>query len=204
LIWDKPVGENVLDGGAPWYGVYSCRDGKFISVGAIEPRFYSTFIWTLSSALQSFQASKDSLKSDALPHPYNVEYPRLQDQYNRSTWPALRRFLEAAFMTKQRDEWAAIFIGTDSCVAPVLEPSEVGEGGDETGKGRGKEGAVPDPSPRLVRTPGKSLKGVYDDHGKGLWKTLGEDTKDILIGAGFTGSELERLIEEGQGRETKL
>jgi alpha-methylacyl-CoA racemase len=189
-MWNRPVGENILDGGAPWYGVYTCLDGKFISVGAIEPRFYSTFIWTLSSALQSSSS--------------NLEMPHPKDQYDRTTWPALRQFLEAAFKTKTRDEWASIFIGTDSCVAPVLVPSEVGEEGDETGEGRGKEGGAPEPTPRLVRTPAKSVKGVYDGEGKGYWKAPGEDTRDILVGAGFTGPELERLIQEGEGRESKL
>jgi alpha-methylacyl-CoA racemase len=202
-MWDKPIGENILDGGAPWYGVYTCRDGKYISVGAIEPRFYSTFIWTLSSALQSSHPPKDSLAPAAFPPPSNIDYPHPQDQYNRATWPALKSFLTAAFKTKTRDEWAAVFVGTDSCVAPVLEAHEVGEDGDESGVGKGTEGAPPGPSPRLTRTPGKSVKGVYDTR-RGFWKPPGEDTRDILVEAGYEGAQLESLVQEGEGKETKL
>lgn len=94
--WTDERGVNQLDGGCPFYAVYETRDGRHLAVGALEPKFYRRLV--------------DLLELDAAP----------DRQYDRSTWPELRRRLEDRFAERTRDEWAALFEGTDACVAPVL------------------------------------------------------------------------------------
>jgi alpha-methylacyl-CoA racemase len=127
---------NVLDGGAHFYGVYETRDGKFISIGAIEPQFYSLLL------------SKLGLSSEDLP-----------DQMDRSAWPELTERFAAIFRTKTRDEWCSIMEGTDVCFAPVLSIAEaphhyhaqVRQGYVEVAGVR-----QPAPAPRFSRTPGSA------------------------------------------------
>ncbi|PMX96743.1 CoA transferase, partial [Pseudomonas sp. GW460-13] len=77
---------NVLDGGAPWYDNYRTRDGKYMSIGPVEGRFYAELLDKLDLA------GKD-----------------LPAQYDRNGWPALREQFEAVFLTRTRDEWCAVF-----------------------------------------------------------------------------------------------
>lgn len=94
-------GTKLLDGGAPFYNVYTCSDGEWISVGCLEPQFFSTFI---------------RLFVDALPTKIHQDWdswlPTDEVRTNESLWPRLRSFLEEGFKTKTRDEWAKIFHGT--------------------------------------------------------------------------------------------
>ncbi|MEM7521396.1 MAG: CaiB/BaiF CoA-transferase family protein [Pseudomonadota bacterium] len=95
--WTERRGSNWLDGGAPFYRCYTCADGKFISVGALEPQFYALLLHKLG-----------------LP-------PALLDTQNDSTtWHQMHETFEGIFARKDRDAWAAIFEGSDACVAPVL------------------------------------------------------------------------------------
>ncbi|MCW3472709.1 CoA transferase [Rhodococcus pyridinivorans] len=96
--WGRPRGENLLDGGAPFYTTYATADGRRMAVCAIEPAFYAALLTGLG-----LDISID---------------PALQN--DRSTWPALRAAFEAAFATRTQDEWSEIFNGTDACVSPVL------------------------------------------------------------------------------------
>ncbi|TPG32396.1 CaiB/BaiF CoA transferase family protein [Mycolicibacterium hodleri] len=93
--WRDERGVNLLDTGMPWYDVYETADGGHVAVGALEQKFYDTFIRTLGI-------------SD------------VADRSDPSQWPRLRQQIAAVFATKGRDEWAAIFNGSDACVAPVL------------------------------------------------------------------------------------
>ena len=93
--WRDEREANLLDGGAPFYAVYECADGRFVAVGALEPPFWAELVAGLG-----------------------VEV--VGEQYDIDTWPAQREAFEAAFRTRSRDEWAAHFEGTDACVAPVL------------------------------------------------------------------------------------
>ncbi|MGO9163352.1 MAG: CaiB/BaiF CoA transferase family protein [Streptosporangiaceae bacterium] len=95
--WQDQRGANLLDGGAPFYDTYATADGGYVAVGALEPRFYARLLAGLGLA-------------DA----------GLPPQYDRSGWPALRERLAAAFAQRTRDEWTAVFDGSDACVAPVL------------------------------------------------------------------------------------
>lgn len=99
--WREERGANWLDGGAPFYRCYTCACGGYLSVGALEPQFHALL-----------------LEKAGLP-------PDHQDSQNdTTTWEARRMSYAQAFASRTRDEWTAIFDGTDACVAPVLTFSE--------------------------------------------------------------------------------
>lgn len=95
--WRDERESNQLDGGAPFYDTYRCKDGRFIAVGALEPRFFAALLDGLGLSF---------------------------DQDDRLSWPRMRLAFEATFATRTRDEWATHFEHTDACVAPVLSLAE--------------------------------------------------------------------------------
>lgn len=99
-LWSEARGMNLLDGGAPFYRCYRCRDDGFVAVGALEPRFYAALLNGL-----------EINPAEAVQHDF-------------SGWPALHARLEARFAERDRDVWAAHFAGTEACVTPVLTPAE--------------------------------------------------------------------------------
>ncbi len=126
-------GSSMLDG-PHWYSTYRCSDGGFVSVGAIEPRFYQLLLEKLGLA-------KD---------------PDFADGYDRSRWPALNARLSELFATRTRDEWCALLEGSDSCFAPVLDPDEAAAHPHMAARGIYCEvGGVrqPAPAPRFSGTP---------------------------------------------------
>jgi alpha-methylacyl-CoA racemase len=99
--WNGPRGTNLLDGGTPYYSVYECADGKWLAVGAIEPQFYREFLTRLGGeALLEIR------------------------QNDRARWPELRAGIAALVASRTRDEWEAVFAGSDACVTPVLDMDE--------------------------------------------------------------------------------
>jgi alpha-methylacyl-CoA racemase len=99
--WNEQRGSNVLDGGAPFYGTYKCKDDRWVAIGAIEPQFYRKLLEKLEFLASDFDAQMD-----------------------RTQWPVLKRKLADAFLTRTRDEWCALMEGSDACVAPVLTMAE--------------------------------------------------------------------------------
>jgi alpha-methylacyl-CoA racemase len=99
--WTDDRGENIVDGGAPFYRTYETRDGKYVAVGAIEARFY--------------QALVDGMGLDAA---------RLPAQNDRATWPRMRELFAETFKTRTRDEWVAAMDGREACFSPVLDLDE--------------------------------------------------------------------------------
>ena len=99
-LWSERRGINLLDGGAPFYRCFTCKDGRFVAVGALEPRFYAALLSGLNIA------------------------PEEAPQHDFSTWPALHARFEAVFATADRDAWTERFAGTEACVTPVLTPTE--------------------------------------------------------------------------------
>lgn len=96
-----PRGTNILDGGAPYYDVYACADGKYLSVAPIEAKFRTAFLETLG---------------------FNpAEFPDLDD---RGAWAEARSLIEARIGERSRDDWCVLFDGKDACVAPVLTLEE--------------------------------------------------------------------------------
>ena len=99
--WTQQRGDNLLDGGAHFYDTYQCSDGKWLSVGAIEPQFYALLL-----------------------EKAGIDDPAFKAQWDRSQWPALKEKLAAVLATRTRDAWCAVFEGSDACVAPVLDMDE--------------------------------------------------------------------------------
>jgi alpha-methylacyl-CoA racemase len=133
-LWNEERGNNMLDSGAPFYEVYETSDGKYLAVGGIETQFYAKLLEGMGLA-----------GDDTLP-----------GQNDKSQWPAMKERFAAVFRTKTRDEWSAIFDGTDACVVPVLSPWEVAEHPHNQARDTyvEVEGIVqPAPAPRFSRTP---------------------------------------------------
>jgi alpha-methylacyl-CoA racemase len=103
-MWSDEREANLIDGGAPWYRTYSCADGLFMAVGAIEPAFYADLLRGLG------------LTDEPLP-----------PQRDPAGWPVLRARFAEVFASRTRDEWAAVFVDLDACTTPVLTWSEVPE-----------------------------------------------------------------------------
>ena len=100
-IWTDSRDSNLLDGAAHFYGCYECKDRKFVSIGSIEPQFYSL-----------------------LREKMNIDEDIFDNQMDKNSWPTLRENLEIRFKEKTRDEWCQIMEGTDICFAPVLSMNE--------------------------------------------------------------------------------
>ncbi|MBB4684266.1 CaiB/BaiF CoA transferase family protein [Amycolatopsis jiangsuensis] len=131
--WSDERGTNLLDGAAPFYDTYVCADGRYVAVGALEPQFYAAFLAGLGLAEAGLPA-----------------------QLDREGWPVLRATFTRAFLTRTRDEWAALFAEADACVTPVLAPDEVAAHPHIAARSGLVEldGVVqPAPAPRFSRTP---------------------------------------------------
>lgn len=159
---------NLLDGAAPFYRCYETKDGRYLSVGPIEPQFYAEFI-----------------RLAGLPEEH------LRTQYDRSTWPERRAEYEEMFRQKSRDEWMEIFDGTDACIAPVLNWNNAVEHPHNVEREvyvevDGVIQAVA--APRLSRTPAGAPKGSG---------SRGADTKAVLERFGFSQEELSAMDKSG-------
>lgn len=168
-MWEKPRGQNLLDGGAPFYTTYKTADGGFMAVGALEPQFYKLLIKGLG------------LKSDELPH-----------QMSMSDWPEMKKRFADVFAKKTKAEWCQIFDGTDACVTPVLTFEEAAH--HEHNKERGsfiieeEHGVSPRPAPLLSDTPAipSSKRDPF----------VGEHTEEILREFGFSQVEINQLASD--------
>ncbi|MGE0798342.1 MAG: CaiB/BaiF CoA transferase family protein [Lautropia sp.] len=126
---------NMLDGGAHFYGVYRCADGLWISIGSIEPQFYSCLIEKLGLDPEEFAGQMD-----------------------RHRWPVLKRRLQQIFASRSRAEWCALLEGSDACFAPVLDMDEAPLHAHNRQRGTfvQVEGTwQPAPAPRFDRTPAR-------------------------------------------------
>ena len=108
-MWDQPRGENVLDGGSPFYDVYACGDGGYMAVGALEPKFFRELIRGLG--LEGSSCT--------------------QQQLDRRSWPKMRESIRERFLQKTRLEWERVFDGTDACCTPVKGQNELEQQGYE-------------------------------------------------------------------------
>lgn len=133
-IWSDDRDANLLDGGAHFYDVYKTKDGKFVSIGSIEPQFYALLL------------EKTGLKEDTAFTAHMV----------KPEWPALSEKVAAVMATKTRDEWTALMEGTDVCFAPVLSMAEAPSHPHNVARQTFVEVAglnQPAPAPRFSRTP---------------------------------------------------
>jgi len=162
-MWSDNRRSNLLDGGAQFYDAYECADGKFISLGSIEPQFYALLL------------EKTGLKDD----------PAFQAQMDRAQWPAMKARLEAVIKTKTRDEWCAIMDGTDVCFAPVLSLEEAPKHPHNAARATfiEVEGVTqPAPAPRFSATPGAVQRPP---------SAIGAHTAEVLADWGVPAGALE-------------
>ncbi|WOX14029.1 CaiB/BaiF CoA-transferase family protein [Streptomyces sp. N50] len=135
--WQDRRAANLLDGGCPYYGTYETADGRHMAVGALEPRFYDEFTRLLGLA----------------------DFADARRDWTR--WGELREAVAARFRSRTRDEWTAVFAGTDACVAPVLSLREAPHHPHLAARGTFTEhGGItqPAPAPRFSATP-TSVRG---------------------------------------------
>ena len=167
--WKPERGANLLDGGAHFYGTYETSDGKYVSIGSIEPQFYALLL------------EKSGLGED----------PDLARQMDRGRWPDMQSKLADLIRRKTRDEWDAIMYGTDICYAPVLPFEEAVN--NEHNKARNTFVEIDGitqaaPAPRFSRTaPEVPTAGVAP----------GAQTDEVLRDAGFSAEELSSLRASG-------
>ncbi|MHB1139927.1 MAG: CaiB/BaiF CoA transferase family protein [Microthrixaceae bacterium] len=140
-MWNDERGTNLLDTAAHFYDTYECADGKFVSIGAIEPQFYAELLQhTDLAAVYADQGEE-------LPH-----------QMDRGRWSEMKEHLARIFATRTRDEWSERLEGTDTCFAPVLTIDETARHPHNVARQTFIEVAgitQPAPSPRFDRTPGE-------------------------------------------------
>jgi alpha-methylacyl-CoA racemase len=154
-IWGPDRGTNMLDTGAHFYDVYETSDGRFVSIGSIEPQFYAELLALTGLA-----------DDESMPK-----------QMDRSAWPDLKLRFEALFKTKTRDEWCEIMEHTDVCFAPVLSLAEAPQHPHNVERGTFVErnGVVqPAPAPRFSRTTPEiqrppSFAGQHTDEALADW-----------------------------------
>jgi alpha-methylacyl-CoA racemase len=166
-IWTEH-GTNVLDTGAPFYDTYETADGKFISLGSLEPQFYAELIQKLG-----------------------LDGVDLGTQMDRTTWPELRDKFTALFKTKTRDEWDAILKGSDACYAPVLTMTEAASDAHIQARNTviDRGGVLqPAPSPRFSRTVAEITRDAP-------WP--GEQTDEALGDWGFSAGDIAKLRDSG-------
>lgn len=165
-LWNLEAGTNNGDGGAHFYDVYECADGRFISIGSMEPQFYQQ--------LRKLCGLND---------------PSFDAQWDASQWPKLKEQVSAVFRTRTRQEWCDLLEGTDVCFAPVLNLDEA----PHHPHNRARQSFVvvngvtqPAPAPRFSRTPAGPCKPV---------RPIGADSLGVLRQAGYTEAETDALIQ---------
>ena len=152
-MWSDEQGVNMLDTGAPYYDTYTCADGRYVAVGAIEPQFFAELLARLG-----------------------LEAADLPDQNDVSRWPELRAKLTEVFASQDRDHWAKVFADCDACCTPVLSFGEVETEPHITDRDtfyRENDFLFPAPAPRFSRTvpsaprapgvPGADTEAVLND-----------------------------------------
>lgn len=165
---DGPRGTNLLDSGAPFYDVYECADGRYVSIAPIEMKFRAHLFELIGLAPQWLERSKD-----------------------RAAWPALRDLLAACFRERTRDQWAKLFEGTDACFAPVLSMDEAPYHAHQSARAAFIEvGGVsqPAPAPRFSRTPGPLPTPP---------EAPGETADEAMCEWGFSAEEIAAFRQEG-------
>ena len=167
--WTPRRQDNLLDGASHWYDTYETADGKYVSIGAIEPQFYARLLETLGLA-------KD---------------PDFERQYDRQSWPALKQRFTEIFKSKTRAEWCELMEGTDICFAPVLDFDEAPRHPHNVARGTFTRVAgvtQPAPAPRFSATPSAIAAGP---------PSVGQHTEAMLGELGCSAEQIALLRERG-------
>ena len=163
-MWTTDRQANKLDGGAHYYGSYECSDGKYISIGSIEPQFYALLLEKCEIEDKEFLAQQD-----------------------QNAWPQLKEKLVKLFLTKTRSEWSDLMEGTDVCFAPVLDLGEAPSHPHNVARDTYVEfdGVTqPAPAPRFSRTPSQIKSSAA---------MVGEHSEQILADWGYSENDIEQL-----------
>lgn len=167
-IWGPERGTNMLDTGAPFYDVFECADGEYISLGSIEPQFYAELMRITG-----------------------LDTEDMAGQHDRANWADNKAKIAAAIKAKTRDEWVELMEGTDVCFAPVLSMAEAAAHPHNVERRTFIEVAgvtQPAPAPRFSRTPGSVQHPPPHP---------GQHTADILADWGFGADDIENLRSSG-------
>jgi alpha-methylacyl-CoA racemase len=169
LFDENAPGTNLLDTGAHFYDVYECNDGKYVSLGSIEPQFYAELM------------RLTGLEGD----------PEFSKQMDKSQWPHLKNRLAEVFRTKSQADWCAIMEATDVCFAPVLTMSEAAHHPHNVERRTFVEHAgvvQPAPAPRFSRTQGELSSPPAH---------AGQNSREVLELCGFSAEKIEQLLASG-------
>lgn len=167
-IWKDERRSNLLDGGAHFYDTYQCSDGKWISIGSIEPQFYALLL-----------------------EKTGITDPQFANQMSRDEWPELKAKLAAVLAKKTQAEWCAIMDATDICFAPVLDLEDAPKHPHNVARETFVtiEGVVqPAPAPRFSATPG-AIQGPPPK--------IGAHNDEALSQWGFSAAEIDALKASG-------
>ena len=174
-MWADERGVNMLDGAAPFYDTYETSDGKYVSIGSIEPQFYAELL------------AKTGLADEDLP-----------DQNDRSQWPAMKERLADLFRQRTRDEWCELMDASDVCFAPVLSLAEAPQHPHNVHRGTFVEVegvSQPAPAPRFSRTPAEVPSRP---------PLAGEHTSEALVEWGIDPDRVEKLHASGAVAESAV
>jgi alpha-methylacyl-CoA racemase len=170
--WDPAQrAANLLDGGAPFYATYATADGRFVSIGALEPKFFAE-----------------------LARRIGLDERFVKRQYDRRTWPDLREELTRIMRGKTRDEWSVLLEGSDTCFAPVLTLAEAADHPHARERAAFIDiGGVrqPAPAPRFSRSAPSTPTAAPE---------AGAHTEAVLAEAGFSAAEIAALLADGSAR----
>ncbi|MCO4809999.1 MAG: CoA transferase [Gammaproteobacteria bacterium] len=166
--WSPQRQDNALDGASHWYDTYETADGKYVSIGSIEPQFYALLLEKLGLA----------------------DDPDFAHQYDKQRWPKLKQKFADLFLAKTRAKWCELMEGTDVCFAPVLDFDEAPEHPHNVARGAFTEVAgvkQPAPAPHFSATRSEIASAPPDP---------GQDTDSVLSGAGYSEAQLAKLREQ--------
>jgi len=167
FIWNGERGDNLLDSGAHFYDTYQTKDGRYMAVGAIEPKFYEAFMNGLD------------MECD------------FSDQFNHGKWKELKQEIANTFKRKSQQEWIDIYEHLDACVTPVLNFQQAVNHEHNISNHSFMQNAngnyEPTPAPKLSRTPGINVS-------RGDPK-VGEHTVEILKEVGYNSKEVDEFLQ---------
>ncbi|UFS58746.1 CaiB/BaiF CoA transferase family protein [Subtercola endophyticus] len=167
-MWRGPRGTNILDTGAHFYEVYETADGRYMAVGAVEPKFYSNLLAVL-----------------------RLDEATLPKQMDGRAWPEMKKLFASTFLSKTRDEWTQLFAEADACVVPVLSMAEAPQNAHIVHRQTFTEvsGVVqPSPAPRFSATPSSIRRPPPNP---------GQHGDEALAEWGFTQPEIAELRRSG-------
>lgn len=167
-MWSEERGTNMLDTGSHYYDTYETSDGKWISLGSMEPQFYAEML-----------------------EKTGVDPELFTPQHDESKWDACTAELERVFKTKTRDQWCDLMEGSDVCFAPVLSLAEAPYHPHMVARNTfiDVDGIKqPAPAPRFSRTPGEVKHGTHKP---------GADSVEVLSNWGFDSAQIETLQKDG-------